>query len=65
MKILEENSILEYYQTPKIVFWTIFHYRTKNSDFIFLMGIHFPLHSFYTWNLIYIEPNAALIAKII
>ena len=41
-------------------FWTIFHCRTKHPNFIFLTGIHFPLHSFYTQNSIYIEPNAAL-----
>ena len=26
------------------------------------MEIHFPLHSFYTQNSIYIEPNATLVA---
>ena len=52
------KPILECYQTPRIVFRTIFHCRTKHLDFIFLIGIHFPLHSFYTRNSIYIEPNA-------
>ena len=37
-----------------------FHCRTKHLDFIFLTGIHFPMHSFYTRNSIYIELNTAL-----
>ena len=59
-KICREIAFLECYQTPKIIFRTIFHCKTKHSDIIFLTGIHFPLHSFYTRNSIYIEPNAAL-----
>ena len=58
-KICKKIAFLECYQTPKIVFRTIFHCITKHSDFIFLTGIHFPLHSFYSGNSIYIEPNAA------
>ena len=53
------------YQTPKIVFRTIFHCTTKHPDFIFLTGIHFPLHSFYTQNSIYIEPNAPQVTLLI
>ena len=62
-KICRNIAFLECYQTPKIVFRTIFYYRTKHPDFIFLTGIHFPLRSFYTQNSIYIEPNAALVTN--
>ena len=58
-KICRKITFLECYQTMKIVFWTIFHCTTKHPDFIFLTRIHFLLHSFYTGNLIYIEPNTA------
>ena len=58
-KICRKIAFLECYQTSKIVFRTIFHCITKHSDFIFLTGIHFPLHSFYSGNSIYIKPNAA------
>ena len=55
-------TFLECYQTLKIVFWTIFHCTPKCLDFNFLTGIHFPLHSFYTRNSIYIEPNTAFVS---
>ena len=58
-KLRRKIAFLECYQTLKIVFWTIFHCTPKCLDFNFLTGIHFPLHSFYTRNSIYIEPNAA------
>ena len=57
-KFCKKIVFLECYQTPKIIFQTIFHHTTKYPDFIFFTGIHFPLHSFYTQNSIYIEPNA-------
>ena len=59
-KISRKIAFLECYQTPKIDFRTIFYCRTKHPDFIFFTGIHFPLHSFYTRDSIYIEPNTAL-----
>ena len=58
-KICKKIAFSECYQTLEIVFWTIFHCTPKRPDFNFLTGIHFPLHSFYTQNSIYIEPNAA------
>ena len=57
--ICRKIAFSECYQTPKIVFRTIFHCRTKHPDFIFLTGIYFPQHSFYTRNSVYIEPYAA------
>ena len=61
-KICRKIAFLECYQTLKIVFWTIFHCTPKCLDFNFLTGIHFPLHSFYTRNSIYIEPNTAFVS---
>ena len=62
-KICRKIAFSECYQTPEIVFRTIFHCKTKHPDFIFLTEIHFLLHSFYTRNSIYIEPNAAIVAS--
>ena len=53
-----------HYQTSKIVFWIIFHCKTKHPNFIFFIGIHFLMHSFYTKNSIYIEPNTTLISNV-
>ena len=53
-----------HYQTSEIVFWIIFHCKTKHPNFIFLIGIHFLMHSFYTKNSIYIEPNTTLISNV-
>ena len=47
-KICRKIAFSECYQTSEIVFWTIFHWKTKYPDFIFLTRIHFALHSFYT-----------------
>ena len=58
-KICRKIAFSKCYQTLEIVFQTIFHCTPKCLDFNFLTGIQFPLHSFYTWNSIYIEPNAA------
>ena len=58
-KIYRKIAFLECYQTLEIVFWTIFHCTPKHLDFNFLTRIHFPLHSFYTRNSIYIKPNTA------
>ena len=62
-KICRKIAFSECYQTLEIVFRTIFHCGTKHPDFIFLTRIHFPMHSFYTRNSIYIEPNAVLESK--
>ena len=59
-KWLRKIAFSECYQTLKIVFRTIFHCTPKCSDFSFFMRIHFLLHSFYTRNSIYFEPNTAL-----
>ena len=63
LKICRKIAFSECYQILEIVFRTIFHCTPKRPDFNFLTGIHFPLHSFYTRNSIYIEPNAALTGK--
>ena len=63
-KICRKIAFSECYQTLEIVFRIIFHCILKRPNFNFLTGIHFPLHSFYTRNLIYIEPKAALIPTI-
>ena len=60
-KFCRKIAFSECYQTLEIVFRTIFHCILKRLDFNFLTGIHFPLHSFYTKNSIYIKPNAALV----
>ena len=63
-KICRKIAFSKCYQTPEIIFWTIFHCKIKNPDFIFLTKIHFPLHSFYTRNSIYIKPKAGLKANL-
>ena len=57
--MLQENSIFKMLPNTGNHFPNYFHCRIEHPDFIFLTGIHFPLHSFYTPNSIYIEPNAA------
>ena len=59
-KFCRKIAFSECYQTPKIIFWTIFHYITKYLDFIFVTGKQFPLKSFYARNWLSIEPNAPL-----
>ena len=59
-KICRKIAFLENYKISEIDFQTIFYCRTKHLDFILFMEIHFPLHSFYTRNSIYIELNAPL-----
>ena len=62
-KISKKIAFSECYQTLEIVFRTIFHCTPKHPDFNFFTGIHFPMHSFYTRNLIYIELDGPWIKK--
>ena len=57
-KFCRKIAFLECYHILKIIFQIIFHCTIKHLDFIFFKEIHFPMHTFYTQNLIYIEPNA-------